>query len=257
MADEPLLSSVTRNWLQTACIIAGVGAGTWQFLVKERWNPAAAPINISTELTVKEAGFRAASSGESGEQFEAIELMVALKNPSTRDVYLLTNCWYAQGFAVLTGKESEGWTKGITEQMKTHVPSNQGAHYEVSKTLVVAAGEVFTDYILHPNESISASFVFFVPQDVYDVLRVQVELPTTAVKDSAEVDWTVTPEQACKMDAYRKRNGVRGEKITDFDAAFKDTTLQFQGAASTRELSLWQSKSPPAATTKPPEPKKN
>ncbi|HXQ66643.1 MAG TPA: hypothetical protein VN980_08740, partial [Alphaproteobacteria bacterium] len=187
MADKPRLASEIRDWVQTVVIVLGVGAGIWQFEVKEIWTPAAAPINVTTELTVKEAGFRGASSNENKEQFEAIELSIVAKNPSTRDVYLLANCWEAVGLVIATHNESQDWTKTITERLEKTQPSNKGAYYEWQKAHMVAAGEVFLeDEVLHPNESVSTTHVFYVPKDVYDVLHVRLVLPTTAIADSAE-----------------------------------------------------------------------
>jgi hypothetical protein len=252
MADEPRHASQIREWVQTLVIVVGVGLGLWQFWFKEIWIPAGAPINITTEVSVKRAGFRGASSGVGNEHFEALELAVVAKNPSSRDVWVVSNCWHAQGIAIVTRNQGKDWANTIAQRIEKHEPSNEGAYYKWDKTLVVAAGEVFTeDQLLHPNESISTSVVFYVPQDVYDVLHVRVELPTTAVADSAEVVWTVTPDKGCNSRVYRKRNNARGTEIVDFPAAFLDRHVQFQSATSTRELSLWQSKPPEAATTKP------
>lgn len=289
MADKPrlsskirgwmqtLASSEIRDWVQTLAIVAGVGVGLWQFWFKEILTPAAAPINLTTEVTLKEAGFSGAGSGESKELFEAIELTIVAKNPSTRDVYLLGNCWYARGFAIRAREENKDWAAAINERITPdaldkkisgRVLASEGAYYDVQKTRVVAANAVFTDIILHPNESISSSFVIFVPQNMYDVLHVVVQLPTTAVDEAAQV-WTVTDtdnelDPGCNGQLFRKRSGIV-EKITDFfrkrngifeeikdtHAAFLDRTLQYQIAKSTRELSLWQSKPPSTAATKP------
>ena len=86
-----------------------------------------------------------------------------------------------------------------------HRPSNQGSYYKWNKPDVVAAGEVFPeDQILHPNEAITTSIVFYLPQDSYDLVRVHLELPTTPVANSAEVIWTVTPANGCEAQVYRK-----------------------------------------------------
>jgi hypothetical protein len=247
MADKPQRGSEIRDWVQTLIIIAGLGLGLWEFVFKEIWAPAAAPINLTTEVTVKEAGFRGASGPESKGQFEAVELMVAARNPSSREIYLLANCWHARGLAILTRTENEGWADAITKQMEKGEGINNGAYYVVNKSSAVAAGTVFTDESLHPNESISASFVFYVPRDVYDLLHVRVELPSTGVRDSAESEWTVTPDHGCKLKVYRKRNGVRGEEIKSSDSV---PEIQLQTETSTRQLSLWQSQPEPPAATK-------
>lgn len=242
MADEPRLSSEIRDWIQALVIVAGVGVGIWQFWFKEIWAPAIAPINITMEVSVREAGFRGANGGKNQEQFEAIELAFAAKNPSGRDVYLLRNCWYAQGVAIITGKQNESWTNVKTNEIATTTPTIIGAYYTLDKAPVVGAGLVFADQILHPNKSVYTSTVLYVPRDVFDALHVMVKIPTTAVFDSAEADWTVTPDEACTVRLYRKRHGSRAEEIKELSAAYSDRTVQFQTSVSMHQLSLWQSK---------------
>jgi len=254
MPETPGRTSEVRNWLQVLMIVVGIGVGIWEFAVKEIWAPKAAPINLTTDVTVTEAGFRRASGGDGEKHFEAIHLIVTAKNPSKRDLYLLTSCWHAQGLAILTREGSKDWQDAATEAINQHEPSSEGAFSKLddSKALVVAAGEVFReDQVLHPDESISASFVFYVPHGVYDLLRVHVELPTTGVAGSAEAVWTVKPDKGCDQHLHRMKNGVRGAEITDLYAAFLDRTLQLQAATTTRELSLWQASLAPAATTAP------
>ncbi len=249
MADTPTRASEIRNWLQAFIVVTGVAGGFYQFVFREMLLPAAAPINLSTEVTIREAGFRSARGAERNEQFEAIELAVTAKNPSSRDIYLLANCWHVHGLTnTLKSRPNETFAGTVTGDINKRQPINEGAYYEIRKVFLVAAGGAFIqDQILHPNESVSASFVFYVPQDVYDVLHVHVQLPTTAVAHSAEVEWKVTAE-GCVESAYRMRNGVRGEPIEDLYKAFLDPAIKFQAASSSKELSLW-TREPPAAVT--------
>jgi len=130
----------------------------------------------------------------------------------------------------------------MTEQIGKGTPMNEGAFFELSDAPVIDAAQAFDDELLHPGEAISTSMVFFVPQGMFDILRVHLEIPTTAVYDSAEAVWTVTRENGCSSTLYRRRNGVRAEVITDLLAAYKDRSIQYQTAQSTRELSMWPSK---------------
>jgi hypothetical protein len=252
MAQEPRPASSMREWAQTVFIGVGVVAGMWQFIFKEVWAPAGAPINLTMEVSAKQVGFR----GSSNEQFEAIELAVSARNPSTPDVFLLSNCWYAEGIAVVAHKEGKAdWASSVTKRIDDNEPSTGGLHYQWDKTRIVGGGEVFPTFgaVLHPMESIATSLVFYLPQDRYDLLRVWVQLPTTGVRNSSEVVWTMSADQGCQPQAYRKKpSGERGEQITDFLAAVNDRHLQLQAASSWRELSLWQQKSPGAEGARPP-----
>lgn len=251
VTDESGRTSRLRDWVQTLLVGAGIGAGIWQFVFKEIWAPAAAPINVTTEVAVKRVGLRDMSTRRDGAQLEAIEVAITAKNPSSRDVWLLPTCWFASGVTVAAAQANENWEKRVSTQINDRGRASEGLSYKWSSLLTVAAGDVFPeDQLIHPSESITTSFVFYVPQGVYDVLYIHIQLPTTPVADSADVVWTVTPDRGCDMRAYRKKDGARGEEIKDFPAAFRDASLQFQIAGSTRELSLWQN-TPPSAATAP------
>jgi hypothetical protein len=253
MAGKVGRASNIRDWIQTLLIGTGICVGFYQFEFKEIWAPAAAPINLTTEVNVAEAGFKRQGKQPSDSQLEAIELKVAARNPSGRDVWLLPTCWHAYGRKIAANNENNDWTSGITKTVEQHRPSDQGSYYKWNKPDVVAAGEVFPeDQILHPNEAITTSIVFYLPQDSYDLVRVHLELPTTPVANSAEVMWTVTPANGCEAQVYRKKlNGERGAEIRDFPKAYRDRTLQYQTATSTRELSLWKSGSSATASPQP------
>ncbi|HML11713.1 MAG TPA: hypothetical protein VK456_00320 [Xanthobacteraceae bacterium] len=251
MARESPLPSQIRDWVQACFIVIGVLAGIWQFIFKEMLVPAAAPINVTTEVAVKEAGFGGANKDDK-DQFEAIELTIAAKNPSTRDIYLLPSCWFAQGIAILTHKDNKDWMDRMTTRINKRNATNESMYFTLDKVPVVAVrGAFLEDQILHPSETISASYVFYVPREVYDLLYVHVQLPTAAVADAAEVEWAVTEDWPCDMHVFRKQNGVRGAEIRDFIDAFHDRNLQFQSANSVRELSLWQNSRSSMATTEP------
>ena len=42
-------------------------------------------------------------------------------------------------------------------------------------------GNALKHDLLHPNETISAAFTFYIPQDDYDSIEVVVELPTSSI----------------------------------------------------------------------------
>ena len=112
MADE-LRHSIVDSIL--AWIRSGIAAGmtviagfftyfAWYY--KEVLIPSTAPVNVTTELIVKEAGSKSTTS-KSNEELQAIELAITAKNPSTRTVYLLPNCWFASGIKIWPKSASE------------------------------------------------------------------------------------------------------------------------------------------------------
>jgi len=240
---EQAQRSEIRDWVQAIVVVAGVLAGIWEFVFKEILLPATAPINLTTEVSVKEAGFKGPSSDKSQGQLEAIEIFVTAKNPSTRNVYLLNNCWYAQGLTIGPDQKSKSWINDVNNNI-TALRNDEGAYYAVKKSALVGAGGLFPeDQWLRPNEAISTSMIFYVPQGAFDALYVHVQMPTTAVMNSVEVVWAVTSENACRLRLFRKRNGSLAEEINNYAAAVADPNIVFQIETSTRELSLWHSNS--------------
>jgi hypothetical protein len=232
-----------RLWIQAIAIpTVAIAWGAYTFYFKEILSPSIAPINLTTQVAVKEAGFGGASSGENKDQFEAIELAVTATNPSSRDVYLLPNYWRVMGVPIETRPKSDDWVENANTLIEEKTqPANAGAHYKAKKDVLVAAGSVFNDEVLHPNESISASFVFYVPLGRYDVLNVDVSLPTTAKQSSAWYVHKLKPDGTIESPAYRMANDdTLGAEITDFMAAYRDPTIQLQTAGSWRQLSLWR-----------------
>jgi hypothetical protein len=199
-------------------------------------------------VSVKEAGFRAASAGKSTEQLEAIELMVTAINVSTRTVYLLSNHWAAWGMKVGASQigQDQAWLKTVSEQMSKGEDSYGavGRHYEMRDGTLVAWGNVFPKtYLLYPKESVSRSFLFYVPKDEYDLVEVDVGIPTASVPNVAEVVYTVNDQGGDVRVNRIGPNGARSEMPRNADGSYSDSSIGLQETESWRQLSLWQSDS--------------
>jgi len=246
MADNSQRGDEIRHWVQTLVIIAGIIAGVWQFVFKEIWTPAAAPINLTTEVSVKEAGFRTATGGKSSEQLEAIELMITAMNVSTRTVYLLSNYWAAWGTKVGAPQiaEAKAWLQTVEKQTSKGEDSygTVGRHYEMKDGTLVAWSNVFPKtYLLYPKESVSRSFLFYVPKGEYDLIEVDVGIPTASVSNVAEVIYTVN-DQGVNVRVNRiGPDGARSEMPKDAEGSYSGSSIGLQETESWRQLSLWQS----------------
>ena len=259
MADAPARSTgeSIRLWIQAVGIPVVVAVlGLWQFWLKEVAWPSEAPVNLTTELSVKEAGFGKASARESNREdlgLEAIELQVTARNPSTRPIYLLTNIWAACGITIKPPKTKD-WRGAMESQINGDHQIVGGEHYSTAYPVLVAAGNVFTDTALQPNEKIVRSFVFYVPKGAYDYVEVDVGLPTTPIERPGHPgEPTAVTEYKLRSDGssylptlYRvARDGTRTDPTaTDI------SDLGVQWALSTRMLSLWEKNS---ATANPPD----
>jgi hypothetical protein len=259
MAEKPRSRSETvRLWIDAIGIPVVLALlGLWQFWLKEvRW-PAQAPVNLTAELSVKDAGKGAFSSesSQANSDLQAIELEVTARNPSSRAICLLDNLWIAYGVKI-SSPDRKDWL----EAMETEINGNHqiigGAHYGAGHPVPVAAGNVFTDSGLQPNEKIVRTFVFYVPRGSYDYVEVDVGLPTVAKERSdspGEGAAKVTYQLRDDHSSFRPSVSLLrtdGKELSAPDAKqLKD--YGFQWAISTRMLSLWEKLPPPPGGATP------
>jgi hypothetical protein len=178
-----------REWLTTIAIIIGVVVGIYEWWLKEVLFPGSAPVNVTTDVTVKQAGSKAALVGKNKSELEAIEVLVAARNPSTREIYLLNNFWAASGMTI-EARQQEGAARrrsmlaavgAIDSSLYRDQQIFSGKHFRLDQFAPVASGMVFpVDSVLRPQESISRRIVFYVPKGAYDAVEVDVALPTSS-----------------------------------------------------------------------------
>jgi hypothetical protein len=68
----------------------------------------------------------------------------------------------------------------LTRVINSNSEQLSGKHYIHSERILVAGGQALRDYGLNPHEKVSATYVFYIPQGRYDLLAVEVVVPTTA-----------------------------------------------------------------------------
>lgn len=273
MADESSRSAWDhiRLWLAAVGIpIVLALASFWQFYLKEIWWPVTA-INLTTEVTVKEAGLSAASVPEA-RNLEAIELVIAARNPSSSNVYLCANFWEAWGITIggpkPNSEDSKDWPEGVSDLLDERSALATGRHYTNNQRTLVSAGTAFFDSRLHANEKISATYVFHIPRGLYDVVEVFVYLPATSRENPARPDepalgvhYVLDADRSTFSIAsvYRIRPDDTHEPVSvDAQGNLPQSDIKYYGwqiSGSRVELSLWQSgpKLPPPSNTETPQ----
>jgi hypothetical protein len=262
MADEPSRSiwESLRLWL-TAVAIPGVlaVAGFWQFYLKEVLWPAAA-INLTTEVIIKEAGI---STNPEARNLEAIQVVITAQNPSSDKIYLCTNYWLAYGLTIGAPKQEKGedWVGDLTRVINSNSGQLPGKHYMYNEKILVAGGQALIDWGLNPHEKVSATFVFYIPQGRYDLLAVNVVVPTTA-RGSANggsalkinYKWdanasTYTPASYARVNPDGTRTEIPFDATGSWDLPEGESRFYgLQGQSSQAQLSLWQTDKPRTTT---------
>jgi hypothetical protein len=255
-----------REWVAAVAIPVVLAIlGFWQFYLKEVLWPASA-INITTEVSVKEAGLSTAAEA-AARNLEAIELVITARNPSANTVYLCANLWKAWGITVgMPERDIENgkdWVHGVDEQISKRSQHAAGKHYKYDQIKLVSAGSVFPDLYLRANEKVSATIVFYIPQNLYDIVEVHVVLPITSKENPVRpgepalgVDYKLSPNRSDLEIASIYQimpDGTHKAIPLDRNGDLPQNEVNYYGwsdAISRVELSLWQSNLSPPTETK-------
>jgi hypothetical protein len=251
-----------RLWLAAVAIpVVLAGAGLWQFYLREVLWPVMA-INLTADVTVKEAGLSAASIARAN-NLEAIELTITARNPSPNTVFLCANLWEAWGITIggQASGDSKDWLGGVKDLLDKRRAPVAGKHFKNENVALVAVGTAFPDSNLRANEKISAAFVFYIPQGLYDAVAVYVNLPTTSKENSARltesalgVHYEFDDDRSSFHIAsvYRIEPDATHKVVSDKVGNLPQSDVRYYGyqiVGSKVELSLWQSGTRPSAAT--------
>lgn len=243
MAESQTKGKTLNTWVQTVFIIVAGLWGIYAFIYKEMWVPAAAPINISMNVELKEIGSRPAGNGDES-SLSAIEMRVSATNPSTRDVFLLANVWQAIGMKIAPSDPEDGFVQDVNALLKSQREGFVPRHSAVASSSVVATGLLFSDEVLRPKETIARTIVFLVPTGKYDIIEVQSRLPNVAQMNRVKVEWTFNEKEELSPKLFRLNRRGEPEAISDLQKL--DPRIYFQSATSASQLSMWNPLKTPA-----------
>ena len=225
-----------KTWLQILGILVATGWGVWTFIYKEIRVPKSAPINITMNLQLKKVGVET-----SKESFVAVEMRISATNPSTRRVYLLPNMWRVYGYK-LTHQDSIDEGK-FSELAATTLNAHEGRYVERFASLelptMLAAGELFTDTWLNPNEAVSRILIFHVPRRGYDLIDAEAHIPSVEVETGYGFKYS-TENGALMGDLCRMGANAVCSPIEKNLYEGISHQIGYQHAHSESELSLWE-----------------
>src|SRR5262249_8628657 len=159
------------------------------------------------------------------------------------------------------------WVGVLTRAINGKNEYSPGKHYIYDEMILVAGGQALVDAVLNPHEKISASYVFYIPQGRYDLLAVDVAVPTkrtgsTAFGSTLKINykWNANTTLAFTPTSIARVNPDGTQTEIPLDATrsafwglpedeFRYHGLQGQGSRA--QLSLWQTDKPRATTEKP------
>lgn len=230
-----------NTWVATMGIVAAAMWGAYTFIYKEIMIPRSAPVNISVDLQLKKVGTCGLNEKQE-ESLIAVEMKISATNPSSREVHLFTSGWIAYGIKISPRYTPDSM---CCQSAVTLVNSRQGGFTEKysSRTpqSVVAAGNIFGDSFLKPNEKITRTLVFHVPRDIYDSIEVYAYMPTAARASDVVLEWHLDDSGSWGWSLYRVgKNAERTPLKKGKSGEYSDAPPEFQWASQISELSLWQ-----------------
>jgi len=244
--SERSFAQELATWAQIFGIVIASAWGVYTFLYKEIYLPRAAPVNVSVDLQLKkiERPNLRLLAGENNKGLIAVEMTVSATNPSPREVTLFPSAWIALGYNVRALSQNPSFFKEANSSLKWQYVFQAEKHATVymSSPDPVAIGRVFQDTSLKPNERITRKIVFHIPPGQYDLIDVQVLVPTMAKKEGATLEWKYDDKnKVLEPTIYRvAKNGQRKEMEKEKDGGYASTDLELQSVGSISTLSLWQ-----------------
>jgi hypothetical protein len=146
---------------------------------------------------VEEVGEGSATQVQGDQKLDAILLSVTASNVSSKNVYFLSNYWDAWGGKVGTRSSNandNSWMREINQFQSVQNISGQlhyatsGKYYKLPPFERVAWGNLFPpSYFLYPKETVSTSVLFYVPQGTFDLVHVEIHIPTTEIPKMVDV----------------------------------------------------------------------
>jgi hypothetical protein len=230
------LGETLNTWTQIIAIFIAAVWGVYTFIFKEIMLPKSAPVNISINLQLKKIG-----TGAIKANLTAVEMKISATNPSTREIHLLPSAWIAQAMRI-DGAEKDETNFADATANALRDPRNiytVQRHAERKDSTIVAAGFLFADEGLRPNEAITRTIIFYVPRDEYDLINVTAKMPSGEDVSRIRLEWVLNKEEQ-DLDAafYRVNENREGTPITAKDA-YSDKRAKLEWTQANSQISLW------------------
>ena len=242
MSAERSLGERVNTWAQiVGIVLAGVWA-VYAFIHKEVLVPQSAPVNVSLETSMEMVtGESSSPAGPAG--MLPVRLKVTARNPSSRTVDLLPSIAVVRGRVIERGNHTFDATlrNGI---IAASLPTLHQRHVQLTGGTIVAAGNVVPDSRLNPAEAIARTVLFYIPADQYDVLSVDVIVPTTSESSDLDLQWVFDQRDGKVLQRLFRRglNGQRAPLRRDAGGDYFDLPEDFQQAQAHYELSVSRTK---------------
>jgi hypothetical protein len=226
-----------NTWMQIVGICIAAAWGVYTFVFKEITVPKSAPVNISINLQLKKLGTGSSNKAN----LMAVEMNISATNPSTREIHLLTSAWSARGIRIgVAERDQTNFTKAIEDALRESNGLDTVQRHAVAKERsMVAAGPLFVDADLKPNEKVARTIIIYVPRDDYDFVEVSAAMPSAEGVSRIALEWVFDKEyDDLKPVFYRVNKNGNRTPIKESDAS-SDKRVKLQWTLAGSQISLW------------------
>jgi hypothetical protein len=236
-SQKRTVGETLNTWVQIAGICIAAAWGVYTFVFKEITVPKSAPVNISINLQLKKLGTGSSNKAN----LMAVEMNISATNPSTREIHVLPSAWNARGIRIgVAETDQTNFTKAIEDALRdtTNIDTVQ-RHAVAEERLMVAAGLLFADASLKPNEKVARTIIIYVPRDDYDFVEVSAAMLSVEDVSRIALEWVFDKEYDDLKPVYYRvnKNGNRSP-IKESDAS-SDKRVKLQWTLASSQISLW------------------
>jgi hypothetical protein len=233
--------------MQTIGILIAALWGIYAFIYKEVMAPQSAPTEVVLDLSLTKLITDKASHAVQTHGLIPVEIRVSAKNPSSRTLYLLPNIWTVYGYKVQPSKRPRATPERDSPSAAvslTNLVTQTEFHCLRGPRSLVAYGGLLSDDSLKPGEVSSRTFIVYIPQNRYDLLRLEATMHTVTKPGSVQMEWRLSHD-SMKNTMYRLGPGGKRTQVErDKDGKFADHELmeevELQRVEPATELSLWE-----------------
>lgn len=238
-ASDRSFAQELNTWAQTIGIVIAAAWAAYTFVYKEYLVPQSAPVNITVNLQLKKIGSSVAPAKDGAGPLVAVEMRVTATNPSSRMVFLFPTAWVAYGVNIEAAAERASFTQEAIDGLNAdYFLDRAWNHANATKYTIVAAGRLFPDEYLKPNETAARTLLIFVPRDGYDYLDVTTRITSMSKRGDVDLEWQIDDGGNLVYDLYHVSGDNQRTKISgDSEQA---TAHEIQTTTSYSVLSLWQ-----------------
>lgn len=229
-----------KDWLQVVAIVVAATWAIWKFIYEDRILPERIPPHVIMTSEMQKIGTK--------NSMTAIRVNVNINNTSHRKVYALSS-WYHVAGSKIEGYSLDDTTFADAIEAKMNGKDGGGRipryFYDKDFEVIEAGALLDKGWWFEAGEEVSKSFVIFVPEGEYDLLRFWADIDVAKNTEPFVEKWEVKKGVLLNPLIYLKLDGFEEDsaRVELYYPLGKHKELQEKYSLvhtkTYSELSLW------------------